>query len=175
MLTRILGLDLSLTSSGWCYDDRAYGTIQPKLKSPITRQDQIRRLQTIRENIQRTIVDYGVPDRILIEDYAFSSKNPGHYTGELGGVIRLYLFEHGFIPGQNLYFPSPTQLKKFVTGKGNADKSQMRLSVYKQWGFEDQSDDVIDAFALVKLGEALTATTLKPHQLDVVLKLKGDR
>lgn len=170
----ILGLDLSLTSTGWCYSTLAHGAIQPKLKSPITRTDQIQRLATIRDAIQQVIITNGRPTTILIEDYSFNSKNPGHYTGELGGTIRLYLFEHGYIPGQNLFFPSPTQLKKFTTGKGNADKSQMRLAVYKQWQFEHPSDDVIDAFALVKLGEALTADNLKPHQHDVILKLKGD-
>ena len=46
----------------------------------------------------------------------------------------------------------PRTLKKFVTGKGNSQKDQMRLAVYKTWQFENDELDVIDAFGLAQFG-----------------------
>ena len=46
----------------------------------------------------------------------------------------------------------PTVLKKFVTGKGNSKKDEMRLGAYKRWAFEDKSDDVVDAYCLAQMG-----------------------
>ena len=50
---------------------------------------------------------------------------------------------------------APTSLKKFVTGKGNAKKDLMLLSVYKRWGFDTTNDNKADAYGLAQFGRAL--------------------
>lgn len=48
---------------------------------------------------------------------------------------------------------TPGQIKKFTTGKGNAKKELMMKEVYKRWGFETDSHDVADAYAIARLVE----------------------
>jgi len=46
-----------------------------------------------------------------------------------------------------------TVLKKWTAGKGNAKKDQMALAVKQRWGYESHSDDIIDAYALARMGQ----------------------
>lgn len=48
-----------------------------------------------------------------------------------------------------LYVPS--QIKKFLTGKGNAKKEIMIKEAYKKFGFEASTNDEVDAYAIGKL------------------------
>ena len=51
---------------------------------------------------------------------------------------------------------SPSQLKKYITGKGRAEKNQILLHTYKRWGVEFANDNAADSFGLAKIaaGEA---------------------
>lgn len=83
----------------------------------------------------------------VIEAYAFRNFN-AEVAVTIGVLLRVTLKQHG-IP----YFTcAPNTLKQFVTGKGSGKKDVMRLGTYKHWGFEDDSDNVVDAFGLAKLG-----------------------
>lgn len=157
-MKKILGLDLSLTSTGWHYGTGLpYGAIEPKLKSPITPNDQNRRLGWIRDTLNETVLQHGIPDLIVMEGYGYGSMT-GNAQAELGGVIRLFLYEHHFHVGDNVIIVAPTSLKKFATGKGNAEKETMRAYALKHYGFDDLEvkDDVVDAFFLAQIGYVLT-------------------
>ena len=60
---------------------------------------------------------------------------------------------------------TPSQLKKFVTGKGNSEKSMVIKEVYKRFGIDTNDDNTADAVVLGHIGLALTgeytATTLE--------------
>jgi len=61
---------------------------------------------------------------------------------------------------ERLIVVQPAVLKKFVTGKGNADKTKMALRVSARWKFEPESDrggNLVDAYALYQYGLALAA------------------
>lgn len=47
-----------------------------------------------------------------------------------------------------------TTLKKFVA-KGGAKKDEVRLEVYKKWGFEHASNDAVDAYLAAQFGRAV--------------------
>lgn len=61
--------------------------------------------------------------RVQIEGYAFGSSDSGHASrlAELGGVVKSYLFEKGFAYTE----VPPTSVKKFWSGSGRADKTDM--------------------------------------------------
>lgn len=84
----------------------------------------------------------------IIEGYSMGSRIGREAAGELGGAIRSMLDMHGF---KILEVP-PTVLKKWVTGKGTAKKEDMKLHAYKRFGFEDPSNNIIDAKCLRELG-----------------------
>jgi crossover junction endodeoxyribonuclease RuvC len=54
---------------------------------------------------------------------------------------------------------SPTMIKKFVcgVGKGNAKKENVIKDVYKRWGYEHKSNNVVDAYAIARYLEAENA------------------
>jgi crossover junction endodeoxyribonuclease RuvC len=92
------------------------------------------------------------PDVIVIEGY---SLHTGHASSivpivELGGVLRLMMM----LDGLTWLDPRATALKKFVTGKGTAQKDQMMMWVLKRWGHMSISNNTADAYGLACMGLA---------------------
>lgn len=87
----------------------------------------------------------------VIEGYSFASSTAMVPLACLGTMVRYFLGQHEI----DFIEVPPGTLKKFVTGKGQSKKDELRLAVYKAWGFENPSLDVIDAFGLAQFGVAL--------------------
>lgn len=89
---------------------------------------------------------------VFIEGYSFASRNSqAHAIGELGGVVRLTLW--------NLRIPyieiPPTCRAKFATGKGNAGKNEVVSAVSARTGIVwsgSGADDMCDAWLLEECG-----------------------
>jgi crossover junction endodeoxyribonuclease RuvC len=103
------------------------------------------------------------PEFVVIEDYAVSRFGGSAIVSiSIGSVIRFLMWQNE-IPYLEV---SPTALKKFVTGKGNAKKDQMILEVYKRYGFTSATNDIADAvglgmFGLCAAGEKFPADATK--------------
>lgn len=145
----IAGLDLSLTSTGIVVLDPA-GTIQTAdAIKPETKGTE--RLVKLHQEIKHKAIDH---IRLwVIEGYAYGVGKGSSLAdlAEIGGVVKWWLY---FEEGCPFIVVPPARLKKFVCGKGNAKKDEMRLAVYKRWKFEHESHDVVDAYALAQLGRA---------------------
>jgi len=93
-------------------------------------------------------------DAIAIEGYAFGSQM-ANMAGELGGMIRLALFDSYRFVNESSAFPlvvPPTSLKKYITGKGTGiKKNQILLSVYKKWDVEFHDDNAADSYGLARI------------------------
>lgn len=98
-------------------------------------------------------------DVIMIEDYAMGSKGRVFSTAENCGLLKHKLWVAGF----RFNTVPPTVLKKFVTGKGNADKCKMHESFVAETGIDmmkamDLSDkkcdspvsDIVDSYYLAR-------------------------
>lgn len=88
---------------------------------------------------------------VVFEGYSYAGKFVNSLQYELGAVLRYVMWEKG-VPFVEV---APTSLKKFVTGKGNAKKDLMLLSVYKRWDFDTEDDNEADAYGLAQFGRAL--------------------
>jgi Holliday junction resolvasome RuvABC endonuclease subunit len=139
---KTMGLDLSLTSTGYCIDGEA-GVIQSKLRGP-------ERLLEISEILKDLIVR-NLVTKVAIEGYSFSSRNSqAHSIGELGGVIRVEFFKIG-LPVIEI---PPTCRAKFATGRGNASKNEVISSVSAKTGIvwsNPGADDKCDAWILEEM------------------------
>lgn len=62
--------------------------------------------------------------RVAIEDYAFNATGRVFHIGENAGILK-YVLDELFIEYEPI---PPTVIKKFATGKGNADKNKMTLA-----------------------------------------------
>lgn len=147
---KIIGLDLSLTSTGICSFHSETKLFNARAVKTSNKFKYEHRYAQILEEIKKEITG---ADRYIffIEGYSFGSfprSSSMSYLLELGGVVKFYLsnslFEFVSVP--------PTLLKKFITGKGNAKKEDMKLHTYKKYGEEFKTSDATDAFGLAAMG-----------------------
>lgn len=147
---RVVGVDLSLTSTGIAFANGETRTI----KVPA---DGMARLSSIRSHLMAYVEVFGA-DLVVIEGYSYGSPNRAAHLGELGGVIRLALYERRV---RYVDVP-PAVLKKYATGKGNAGKNEMLTEAVRRLGYTGSSDDEADALwlraaALEHYGEPVAA------------------
>lgn len=89
---------------------------------------------------------------ICMEGYARGQSFQREESGELAATVRKSLYQHlGRVP----CIVNPLQVKKFITGKTKAEKSDIKLWVYKRWGLETSDDNIADAVGLAKIAAAL--------------------
>ena len=138
----IIGIDQSITGTGWFVDRENYGVIKPKKREL----GDIRRIIEIREELKEIFKKYK-PTIVVMENYSFGSKFRGAFLGELGGMIKIVCHDMGL----KLILIPPTKLKMFMTGKGNSKKEVMLLYCYKNYGFETIDNNIADAFSLYQL------------------------
>lgn len=127
-----MGIDPSLTSTGIAVNEETL-SIRNSLKGP-------ERLIDIR-NAVMGLVRYHMVDCVAIEHYSYASRNSqAHSIGELGGVLRVLLFELKVLA---IEIP-PTCRAKFATGKGNAGKPEVVSAISARtgivWNGGDGSD-----------------------------------
>lgn len=135
-MINVVGLDLSLTAVGYCHPDGRTETISSRRRG-------VERLCDLRGQI----ADGLSADRaqlVVLEDYAFSrAASHAHELGELGGVVKVGLLAAGY-PSMLV---GPSSLKKFATGRGNANKIAMAVAAAKV-GREFADDNQCDAWWL---------------------------
>jgi crossover junction endodeoxyribonuclease RuvC len=130
----ILGLDLSLTATGYCRDGEC-GRIVTKLRG-------WERVACILQTVQDLAGD---ADVVVVEGYSFGSRgNTLFQIAELGGIVRFDLCRNG-TPYVDV---APGTLKKYATGKGNAGKDEMIAAAIRRFGFEGSDNNEADAFLL---------------------------
>jgi len=113
-----------------------------------------KRVVSIREFL-RSIALWLETERFAVEDAVMEGYAPGakfgrELAGELGGMVKVWLWDMWSIEP---YLVAPMSLKKYVTGKGTkVQKNQMLLYTYKKWGAEFHDDNLCDSYGLARLG-----------------------
>ncbi|MFA5355083.1 MAG: crossover junction endodeoxyribonuclease RuvC [Thermodesulfovibrionales bacterium] len=171
----VLGLDLSLTSTGVILLDRDGGIVRqetvrtkPNGNRP---PDEINRLNGIVDRIFDGVNRKNVL-LCAVEQVAFSRNMSSHSSlVALNYFVRKRLMELG-IP---FILISPTSAKKFASGDGKAQKDMMLLETYRRWGVAFDSSDLCDAYVMARIG-MITAGIAEPenaYQREIIKKLSG--
>lgn len=89
---------------------------------------------------------------VAIEDYAFHTDYTPHRTGEVGGGCRVEILRRGGV----IRLWTPDTIKYAATGKGSAEKEQVRDAMLDRGavGIAESADpyfDYYDAYALARL------------------------
>ena len=134
------------------------------------------RLLALRDRVLEWI-DRWRPALVVIEGYSMGSR-VGRLAdlGELGGVLKVALWEIGYQEDRGtLVIVPPPQLKKFIVGRGNAEKAAVVAAVVRRWQVDVSTDDEADAYGLARLGAALLGAggPLTAYQDDVVRKIRA--
>ncbi|MBA9003766.1 hypothetical protein [Thermomonospora cellulosilytica] len=150
---RVIGLDLSLTSTGLaCHCGIHRIKSHPRLE--ITR---FSRLRIIALGVMHHVL--GSPeictpgqraDLVVVEDLALSRSTGQHLTR--AGLWHLVMNE---VDNEGIPYVivSPTSLKKYVTGRGNAGKDEVLAAAIRRWPDAPiHGNDEADAYALQAMG-----------------------
>lgn len=107
---------------------------------------------------------------VAMEGYAYGASQNAHMAGELGAVVRRKIRElTSILPLR----PSPAQVKKYATGKGNAKKAEMLLAVYKNWDIEFNNDNMADSFTIAKIASGEGRNKHQKDVVELVIKNRG--
>ncbi len=146
---RIVGLDLSLTATGVAHD---FGTAT--LTSRAKGAERLAVLLHLAGSLcgfkfhdYDAAPEFSAADLVVIEGYSMGTarqSSHAHGLGELGGVVRLALFEAGIA----YVDVAPASLKKYATGKGNASKDEVYGEAIRRLGYAGKSNDEADALWL---------------------------
>ena len=123
-------------------------------------EDDTERWDVISKWVMDCIYDWQV-DLCVLEDYSFSSTGRTFQIGENFGLLK-YKLRRSMIPFMTV---PPTVLKKFATGKGNANKEKMQEAYVEETGRDlkkllgqtekqwNPSSDIIDSYYLAEYGK----------------------
>lgn len=168
-----LGLDLSLTGTGFFLLKDNGENISCEIKTkPNDFPSLIRRVKFIADKIVDKIKDEKI-DLVLLEDYFIGNGSSGSTIKSLaclGTIVRDRLLQNGY----SYIAVKPSQIKKFETGSGNAQKDNMLKDVFKHHGFDTSSNNIADACAMAYMCKSYSdfkkgnSENLLKYQIDVL-------
>lgn len=141
---QVVGLDLSLTATGMTLPDG-----QPMTISPGKGLHGVARLEQIRAAVFSAFAPRGTA-LVVVEGPAYSrALGAGHH--EASGLWWLIAYE---LTARGIPYAivSPTALKKYATGRGNATKPDLRMALYQRAGLDLRDDNQVDAWWLRSMG-----------------------
>ena len=179
----IIGIDPSLTSTGIVVlrDGKVELAVTTKNKPALGTIDRVRLIYERIVCVAESLTDgekWQAPDLIVIEGFSYGSKGRSVFDiAYLGWRIREELERlrtEDNIPWLEV---PPSQLKKFATGQGNANKEIILQQVYKRWGVEFSDNNQADAYVLAQIGRAYLGEVedLTAFQQEVISVLKDDK
>lgn len=182
-MSLIIGIDPSLTSTGIVVlrGNKVELAVTTKNKPALGTIERVRLIYERIVDIQENLSDgekWQAPDLIVIEGFSYGSKGRSVFDiAYLGWRIREeleWLKEQDNIPWLEV---PPSQLKKFATGQGNANKEIILQQVYKRWGVEFSDNNQADAYVLAQIGRAYLGgmDDLAAFQQEVIANLKGEK
>lgn len=149
----VMGLDLSLTGTAICFLNSGGDIISVK-----TFTVQCRGLERVLE-IEKFLmqqIEAVEPDLVYLEGFSYASRGRSVIDiGMLGGVIR----RRFVVDGVSYVEVPPMSLKKFVCGKGNANKNVVLEQAFRRYGIGSETltdDNMVDAYCLAQFGLAHT-------------------
>jgi Holliday junction resolvasome RuvABC endonuclease subunit len=159
MTTYYVGIDPSIQNTGLVIlrdNCRLYGWYESStLVNKKLLQHKILRYSEIAHSVLHPL--FGVIDIdslvVCYEDYSFDSTNKAYSLGELGGILKSYLFRGLASIPIKLYLVPPTTLKLFATEYGGATKEMMQEAFIGDLNAPNEvpSNDIIDAYYLAEM------------------------
>lgn len=161
MTVRVIGLDVSVRSTGLAMPDGRLHTIKPQAGAD----DPARRLNQIVAQLDPYLV-LAKADVAVIEGYSGAFGKGGAHTmlrlAEVGGAVRMRLFEHGV----RYVEVAPSTLKKYAVGFGGSSKRPVSkdemVAAAVASGAEPRNPDEADAFWCWAIGRAQFSETWEP-------------
>jgi Holliday junction resolvasome RuvABC endonuclease subunit len=147
----VIGIDQAARNTGICVMSSTGRIVGLHSIRPPKGLDGAKRLLYIRESLATICKDSAPIDFGVLEDYSYGSVNKKFTLGEVGGVIKITLLDAGI----SFLAAPPKLLKKFVTGRGNANKEDMLKAINQKYSLDLTDDNLADACGLADLAWTL--------------------
>ncbi|MFN3477810.1 MAG: crossover junction endodeoxyribonuclease RuvC [bacterium] len=143
----VIGIDAGTARVGFAI--LTLNKIKPKLIEygliPINETQHNLRLKKIYEYIKKLIKKYKPQSVVTERMYYYLNRKTSFEVSQAIGVINLACTELK----TSLSFVNPTQVKKIITNKGNANKSEIQEKIISTFKLKEKPiDDVTDAIAI---------------------------
>ena len=163
----VAGIDQSVRHTGVCVLDADGNIADLRLIEPSKTLEGSKHLVFIRDSLNELLKKYALKV-VVMEGYSYNSLNKKFLLGEVGATIKLCVYD----TNATLYDAAPTQLKKFVTGRGDASKEDVMTHLASQYGVHITDDNLADAYGLARIALQINQkTSEKRHQLEVVKQI----
>lgn len=156
----VVGLDLSLTSTGVCaipmgWDPGAWYQVRGAVIVSEPREDRIERIAQIVRELEDELFPLRSPVHVFIEGYSFgvrSQQTRAFGLGELGGVVRWVLRKRGALLAGDV---PATQWRKFLLGANpGTGAKEIAHRALREAGAPWECGDTLDAFGVANFGLA---------------------
>jgi crossover junction endodeoxyribonuclease RuvC len=174
MTDTVLGMDLSLTATGLAavLSDHSFHTRSVKTvgRRGDSLADRERRIHSIVHDVV-SFAEFHGADLAVIEGPSIMSKGGSNWD-------RAWLWGEAVsaLGAANIAVAAPTVVKKWATGRGNADKASVAVGVARLWDqFECESDNEADALALASMGSQrmrMGVVPVRSHHEAALLKVE---
>jgi crossover junction endodeoxyribonuclease RuvC len=175
---RVVGCDPSLSGLAVFVDH--FGGYEHSVKScgdrPVDRIHRYTRLvESVCESVFGPANDQTIETVTYIEGYSFGSLASSQLRL---AELRAVLYEK-LLVGSKIVEVAPATVKMFATGKGNSKKVAVVSELTKRYGITFKTDNLADAFALMKLGMCVEGleepqTLQQRKAVDTVKKLRSE-
>ena len=145
---RVLGIDPSIKSTGFGiieYVNNTYTVLSSGVIKPSRQKLFHHKINEIKSRLEELIKDFE-PDEVAIENPFYAQNIKTAITlGQVRGAALVAVASHNC----SLHEYSPLEIKKAVTGYGQADKNQVRMMVKTLLNIKDEKleTDASDALA----------------------------
>lgn len=168
-----LGLDLSLTCTGvviltdTIHTNKSDDIVFQGTLDPASYKEEIR-LGYLYTSLKGILEKH--PIRFAgVEGAAYQKEGRLYELGQWAGVVYLLFWEFS-IPFIEI---TPSQVKKYLTGKGAGSKSTILLDIYKIHGIEFRNDNIADAYGVcLAARDYFLNTPSYNYQKEVIASLK---
>jgi hypothetical protein len=179
MLPQFIGIYPSLTATAVCIWDRhgprvdVFGSKPPYDSSIAARNG---RYFAMWCKVQAVVLSANrIPGESIACIEGYGSSMRGH--SQVPMIEYGWYLRHALMDTITLIEVPPACLKKFATGKGNADKLAVCMAVAKRYGVSFDSHDLFDAYVLARMAACYAGydDPANETQRDVISVLKNGR
>lgn len=143
-----VGFDFSLVATGYAVIRSDGGIIETGTIKTSPQEAMPSRLVKIADAVVE-ILDRHQPDYACKESPAFGFS--GAFTRgleEVHGAVAYAVAKSGRAPLRGV---APSTLKKYATGSGRAEKSDVKVGIFKRWGIELKDNNQADAYIVARI------------------------